>query len=182
MKDIWKKTIMVVLVVVLNYVGIHVAMFLKIPFFLDTWATSLGVMTGGLAVGLIGGVLYNLLMTTVWGPGAWVWAFANVWVALSVYYLFRKGYIDIKNPGKLFLASLLVGITEAIVIIVILFSAWGGMETYEGVLPTYDALLESTGNPHIAAMGEKFITTPVDQIVSIFMAAIIFSAIPKRYR
>ena len=79
---------MIIVVAILNFIGVKVAIFLKIPFFLDTWATSLGVMAGGLWVGLIGGVLYNLVMITVWGPNAWVWAFVNIWVALAVYFLF----------------------------------------------------------------------------------------------
>jgi len=169
------------IIALLNYVAVQVAIFLKIPFFLDTWATTLGVMAGGLAVGLAGGVLYNLVMMTVWGADAWVWAFANIWVALSVFFLYKKGWIDIRKPGKLFISALLVGLTESIVVIIILFSAWGGMETYEGVLPTYDAILDATGSRTFAAIGEKFVTIPIDQMVSIFIAAIIFSSLPKRF-
>jgi len=169
-------------VVFINYLSVRFAQFLNIPFFFDTWGTSLGVLVGGLAVGLVGGVLYNLLMMTVWGSGAWVWAFVNIWVALIVYMLMKKGWIDIRFPGKLFLSGLIVGLTSAVVIIIILFTAWGGVETYEGVLPTYNALVEITGSKTIAAVGEKFITAPFDQIVSLFLAAIVYSAIPKKYK
>jgi len=169
-------------VVIINYLSVQVALFLNIPFFFDTWGTSLGVLLGGLAVGLVGGVIYNLLMMTAWGSGAWVWAFANIWVALIVYFLMRRGWIDIRYPGKLFLSGLIVGVTTAVVIIIILFTAWGGVETYEGVLPTYNALLEMTGSKTVAAVGEKFITTPFDQIVSLFIAAIVYTSIPKKYR
>jgi len=186
-KSFWESTtgkrilllLWVPVVALLNYLGVKIAILLNIPFFLDTWATSLGVMVGGLAVGLAGGVLYNLLMMGVWGPTAWVWAFANIWVAIIVYILWKKGWINIKKPGKLFVSSLLVGLTETLVVIIILFSAWGGVETYEGVLPTYDAILDGTGNKVFAAISEKFITIPVDQIVSLFLAAIVVSSIPK---
>lgn len=176
--------IMIPVVALLNYLAVQVAIFLKIPFFLDTWATSFGVMAFGLPVGLAGGVLYNLYMGFfVWteNPLGWIWAFANIWVALSVFFLFKIGWINIKKPGKLLLSGLIVGLSETIVILIILFTAWGGVETYEGVLPTYDALLDATGSKTIAAVGEKFITTPVDQIVSLFMAAIIFSALPRKF-
>jgi len=57
----------------------------------------------------------------------------------------------------------------------------GGVETYEGVLPTHNAIFEATGNKMLAIMGEKFITIPIDQIVAIFIAAIVITTIPKKY-
>jgi len=178
----WNIAIMIAAVVLLNYISVHVATFLNIPFFLDTWGTSLGVMAGGLFVGLAGGILYNLLMAfTVWGPDQWVWMFVNIWVAIAAFYFFKKGWIDISKPGKLILAGLLIGITEAVVILIILFGFLGGIEIYEGVLPTYEALLKTTDSKFIAAAGEKLITSTADQIVSLFMAAIVFSTLPKKY-
>ena len=173
--------IMIAAIVLLNYLSVQIASFLNIPFFLDTWATMLGVMAGGLVVGIIGGILYNILMMTAWGAGAWVWAFSSIWIAIMTYILWKKGWIDISRPGKLVLAGLIIGLTDAVVVIIILFTAWGGVETYEGSLLTYDALMDATGNKVIAAMGEKFITEPVDRIVSLFIAAIVFSALPKKY-
>ena len=178
------RLIMVLAIALLNYIAVNIAIFLNIPFFLDTWATSLGVMAGGLRVGLAGGILYNLYMGFfVWteNPNGWVWAFANIWVALAVSFLWKKGWVDIKMPGRLLASGLVLGLTSAVVIITILFTAWGGIETVEGVLPTYEALLDATGSKTIAAIGEKFITTPADQIVSIFMAAIVFSSIPNKF-
>jgi hypothetical protein len=81
----------------------------------------------------------------------------------------------------LLISGLILGIVTAVVIVIILFSAWGGVETYEGVLPTYQALFDTTGNKVLSAIVEKFITTPIDQIVSIFIAAIVFSAMPKKF-
>lgn len=175
--------VMIPVIALLNYIGVKVAIFLKIPFFLDTWATSLGVMAFGLPVGLAGGVLYNLYMGFfIWteNPYGWIWALVNIWVALSVYSLFKLGWINIKKPGKLLVSAIVVGLSSAVVIVMILFTFWGGVETYEGVLPTYDALLEATGSKTVAAIGEKFITTPIDQIVSIFLAAIIYSSLPRK--
>ncbi len=174
--------LMIPIVAILNFVAVKVAIFLKIPFFLDTWGTSLGVMAGGLSVGLVGGILYNLYMGFfVWteNPNGWIWALVNIWVAFSVYFLFKAGWVNIRKPGKLLVSSIIVGITSSVLIVAILFAFWGGVETYEGVLPTYDALLEATGSKTVAAVGEKFITTPADQIVSLFLAAIVFSALPK---
>lgn len=169
-------------IAILNYIAVQAAIFLKIPFFLDTWGTSLGVMSAGLGAGLAGGVLYNLYMGFfIWTENAhgWVWAFVNIWVAISTYALFKAGWVTIRKPGRLLLSAIFVGVTSAVVILIILFTVWGGVETYEGVLPTYQALLDATGSKTIAAVGEKFITTPVDQIVSLFIAAIVYSALPR---
>ena len=177
------KWLWIPIVAILNFIAVQIAIFLKIPFFLDTWGTSLGVMAGGLWPGLLGGALYNLYMGIfVWTevPNGWIWAIVNIWVALSVFYLFKKGWVDIKKPGKLLLSAIAVGFTSSIIILIILFTVWGGVETYEGVLPTYDALLSATGSKTIAAIGEKFITTPIDQIVSMFIAAIVFSTWSKK--
>jgi len=180
---IWTIAIWIAAIVLLNYISVNVATVLKIPFFLDTWGTSLGVMAAGLGVGMIGGVLYNLLTAfTLWGANQWVWAFVNIWVALAAFYFWRKGWIDIRKPGKLVLTGFIIGITEAVVILIILFGALGGIETYEGVLPTYEALLESSGNKLVAASGEKFITSVADQIVSLFIASIVYSSLPKKYK
>ena len=188
-KSFWETTsgkrvlflLMIPLVVLLNYFAVKTAIFMKIPFFLDTWATALGVMVGGLAVGLVGGILYNLIMMTEWGASAWVWAFANISVALLVYTFWKLGWVNIRKPGKLLVSALIIGLIETVVVIVILFTAWGGVETYEGVLPTYTTLLDATGSKVIAAIGEKFITIPVDQIVSLFLAAIVASSISKKF-
>ncbi|MBT7296400.1 hypothetical protein HN836_01970 [Candidatus Woesearchaeota archaeon] len=187
--DYWKSVtgkriiffLLIFFVVIINFCSVKIAEFLQIPFFFDTWGTTLGVLTGGLAVGLVGGIIYNLIMMSVWGSSAWVWAFANIWVAIIVTILNRKGWISIKYPGKLFMSGIIVGLTTAVVIIIILFTAWGGVETYVGVLPTYDALLDVTGSKTVAAVGEKFITTPFDQIVSLFLAAIIYSTLPSKF-
>ncbi len=174
---------MIIAVILLNYITGLFTNYMKIPFFLDTWGTSLGVMAGGLGIGVIGGVLYNLVMAfTVWGPAHWVWAFVNIWVALATYFFWKREWINIKRPGKLLLAGLIIGLTEAVVVIMILFSAFGGVDVYEGTIPTYDALLESTGSKTIAAIGEKLITIPIDQIIALFIAAIVFSTLPEKYK
>jgi len=182
-----EKTLLMILmvgcVIAINYISIQVASYLKIPFFLDTWGTSVGVMAGGFWIGALGGIIYNLIMAkTAWGMEHWVWAFANVAVALVTYYLFKINWIDIKKPGKLLLTGLILGIVVATISSVITFTVFGGVDdAYEGIIPTYDALLESTGSRTVAAIGEKFITIPVDQIVAIFIAAIVFSQLPKKY-
>src|SRR5262249_12556919 len=69
-------------VVLCNCPTALVASGLSLPFWLDSWATSLAAIEGNLAIAAIGGVLYNLAMAlTVWGIGAWVWASSSLTVA-----------------------------------------------------------------------------------------------------
>jgi hypothetical protein len=169
-------------VIILNYISVQVMRFLNLPFFLDTWGTSVGVMAAGLPAGIAGGVIYNLIMAfTVWGSAHWVWIFVNILVAIMTFLFWRKGWIDIKKPGKVFLTGLIIGLVETVLVIAILFAQFGGVDTYEGTIPTYDALLESTGSKVVAAISEKLITIPVDQIVAMFLTAIVFSVIPKKF-
>jgi len=68
------------------------------PLFLDTWGTSLVVMTGGFAIGACGGVIYNLIMAyTFWGIPSVLWAANSVLVAAATYFFWKRGWVDLKK-------------------------------------------------------------------------------------
>lgn len=183
MSNNWKRfAVMVPIIVALNYISVQVAIFLNIPFFLDTWATSAGVMIGGVWVGLAGGVLYNIVMAASVWQGQYAWALVSAWVAVAVYLLFRRGWIDISRPGKLLGSGLLVGASTAALALAIQFVFFGGVDIYQPILPTFNALLEASGSKVLSAVVEKFITIPVDQIVSLFIAAIVYTSVSKRFK
>jgi hypothetical protein len=173
---------MVPIIVALNYISVKVATFLNIPFFLDTWATSAGVMLGGVWVGLAGGVLYNFVMASSVWQGQYAWALVSAWVVVAVSFLFRKGWIDISRPGKLLGSGIMVGASTAALALGVQFMFYGGVDIYQPILPTFNALLEASGNKVLSAVAEKFITIPVDQIVSLFLAAIVYTSVSKRVK
>ena len=88
---------------------------LHLPFFFDSWATSGGVLVGGLGAGVAGGILYNLIMAaTTWGSGAWVWAASSVLVAWSTWIFHRANWVDIERPFHLMGAGALTGLANAL--------------------------------------------------------------------
>ena len=169
-------------VALLNYVTGVISNFLSIPFFLDTWATSLGVLVGGLWIGMVGGVLYNLVMAaTVWGIDSWVWAFANIWIAIATFYFWKKDYINIQKPGKVLQAGIIIGLTSAIVTFLIAMIFFDGLPTYEGTKASFDAFLAATGSVPAASFLQHLITELGDKTASVFIAAIVFSSVPKKW-
>ncbi|MFC1768310.1 hypothetical protein ACFLZX_00975 [Nanoarchaeota archaeon] len=173
---------MIPIVVLLNYLTGVLSTYLGIPFFLDTWATSLGVMVAGLGVGLAGGVIYNIVMAlTVWGFPAWIWAFSNIWIAIITFILWKRNLIDIRRPGVVLLCGIIIGLTNSVVTIIIKFFAFGGLPTYAGTEPTYAAFLALTGSTIFATIGEHVTTELADKTVSIFIAAIVLSSLPKKF-
>jgi len=181
-----KKTVFflaIPLIAICNYVTGVIANYMAIPFFLDTWATSLGAMAFGLPVGIAGGVLYNFFMAgTVWGWDAWVWTFSSIWVAFISYVLYRTGWIDIQKPFRLITAGFLIGFSNAFVATAISLIAFGGLPTYAGTEPTYRFFFAITQSRVLATFGENLLSELADKTVAIFIAAVVLAHIPKRYR
>jgi hypothetical protein len=99
-----------VAVAILDYLTARVADALGIPFYLDTWATSVGVLAGGLVPGIFGGVIYCVLMVaTVWGPLGLVWTISSGSVALLTWAFARRGWVDVERPLGLLGAGIVTG-------------------------------------------------------------------------
>jgi hypothetical protein len=97
-------------VAILDYVSARAADALGIPFYLDTWATSIGVLAGGLVPGIVGGVLYCVAMVaTVWGRRGLVWTISSASVALLTWTFARRGWVDVERPIGLLSAGIVTG-------------------------------------------------------------------------
>lgn len=173
----------ILMIVLLNYVTSVITDVLKIPFFLDTWATMLGVMTAGLAAGVAGGFLYNIVMAfTQWGLEAWIWSLSSIWVAVISLLLWKKGWINLGNPVKIVGAGIIIAITNSILTIMISYFAFGNLPTYAGTEPTYQAFYALTKSAFLASIGEHTITELADKTVSVFMAGFFLEHLPKECR
>jgi hypothetical protein len=99
-----------VAVATLDYLSARAADALGIPFYLDTWATSVGVLAGGLVPGIVGSVLYCVAMvTTVWGPLGLVWTLSSASVALLTWAFARRGWVDVERPLGLLSTGIVTG-------------------------------------------------------------------------
>jgi hypothetical protein len=169
-----------------DYAASFITNSLKIPFFLDSWATSAGVMFGGPLVGIVGGVGYNLLIAaTLWGWPSWVWAWCSAAVALLTWLFWKRGWIDLESPLQLALAGITTGVVNSIL-------AFGILTLFQtpdvpvlanaGLLSK--PILDFTQQPLLAIYLENLVIEIMDKSVSLFMAALAVFAyrelFPKR--
>jgi len=144
---------------------------LHLPFFLDSWATSAGVIAGGLAVGIGGGVLFNALMAaTVWGAGSWVWAASSVLVAYTTWLFQRARWIDIERPFRLVTAGVLTGLVNACLATAILYLVVG-LPDDPDTRAFRDALRTALGDVPGSLLLQEMVIEIADKTISLISAA-----------
>ena len=85
----------------------------RFPLFMDTWGTSLIVMTGGFWIGACAGVIYNLIMAyTFWGIPSVLWAANSILVAGMTWFFWKRGWVDLKKPYMLGAAGIITGLVN----------------------------------------------------------------------
>ena len=168
-----KPWIIVLVAVMLDYASSVMMVSLSLPFFLDSWGTSLAVLIGGLPVGIAAGIAYSLLMAfTVWGVTSWVWLFSSVLVACATWYFWKNKYVNLQNPGRLLAAGAATGGLNAVLSWVIIAAA--KLTPYKGTLPIYDLVYGYTSNPPLASLIEQLIVEIADKMICITLAAVFY--------
>lgn len=153
---------------------------LRMPFFLDTWATSAGVMVGGLGAGAAGGVLYNLLMAaTVWGARAWVWCASSVLVACITFLFWRVDWIDIEHPFRLIAVGVLTGLANACLATAILCLVVGVPDD-PNAGAFGDALRATIGHSSASVLVQEIVIEVGDKTISIIGAAALVVLVTER--
>ncbi len=166
-----KPWILVLAAVMLNYATSILMVSLNLPFFLDSWGTSLAVLMGGLSAGIAAGIAYNLLMAfTVWGVSSWVWIFSSIWVAVCTWHFWKNKWIDLHKPVKLLSASTATGTGSAILAVIIISLA--RLPPYQGTLPVYELVYDYTGNSQMASLLEQLLVEITDKMICLTLAAI----------
>jgi len=151
---------------------------MQMPLFLDTWATSAGVMVGGLWLGLLGGMLYNLLMAGLfWGYSSWVWGFNTALVALLTRYFWKRGLIDINRPFALIACGLATAFANTFLGILVVNIS--GLPRNQSTLEIHNLIFSKTGNQLAADFGQQFLMESIDKIVSLAIAMIVAFAISE---
>jgi hypothetical protein len=157
--------------VVLNLATSIVMVELGLPLFMDTWGTSLAVMTGGFLVGACAGVLYNLIMAaTVWTPVYAVFAANSLLVAAMTWVFWSRGWIDIRRLHLLVAAGMATGLANAALVIII--TALFSFPPYEGTQAVHRFFLEATGNPALASAVATAVLEVTDKTLSLALAAV----------
>jgi len=176
------QVVLVPVIAALNYVTGVIINLLKLPLFMDTWATMFGTVVAGLWVGIAGGFLYNIIMAfTLWGLPAWVWGFINVYIAVITWVFWRLGWVNIKKPALLVLAGIIVGVTNVIPVTIINVFIFGALPTYAGTAWIYAIILNQTNDTITATIGSAIVAEIPDKLISLVLAAVVASRMPARY-
>jgi len=176
------QVVLIPVIAALNYVTGVIINLLKLPLFMDTWATMFGTVVAGLWVGIAGGFLYNIVMAfTFWGLPAWVWGFINVFIAVITWVFWRVGWITVKKPIKLVLAGIIIGVLNVIPVTLINVFVFGALPTYAGTSWIYAIILNQTGSTISAVIGSSIAAEIPDKLLSLILAAVVASRMPARY-
>ena len=176
------QIVLIPVIAALNYVTGVIVNILKLPIFLDTWATMFGSIVAGLWVGAAGGFLYNIIMAfTLWGLPAWVWGFINIYIAIITWAFWRIGWVTVKSPAKLVAAGIIIGVTNVVPVTLINWVIFGLMPTYAGTALIYAAVLGSTGSAWTASIVSSIIAEIPDKLISLVIAAVVASRMPARF-
>jgi energy-coupling factor transport system substrate-specific component len=176
------QIVLIPVIAALNYVTGVIINILKLPLFMDTWATMFGTIVAGIWVGAAGGFLYNIIMAfTLWGLPAWVWGFINIFIAFITWVLWRIGWVTVKSPLKLVLAGIIIGVLNVIPVTIINWGVFGLLPTYAGTAWIYAGVLASTGSAWTASIVSSIIAEIPDKLISLILAAVVASRMPARF-
>lgn len=176
------QIVLIPVIAALNYVTGVIINILKLPLFMDTWATMFGTVVAGVWVGAAGGFLYNIIMAfTLWGLPAWVWGFINIYIAIITWVLWRIGWVSVKSPAKLVAAGIIVGVTNVVPVTLISWGVFGLMPTYAGTAWIYAAVLASTKDTLSASVVSSIASEIPDKLISLVLAAVVASRMPARF-
>lgn len=169
----WSRCLILVFIaVLLNFSTSIVVMNIHIPFYLDSWGTSLAVIIGTLLCGVLAGVLYNIIMAfTYWGSSYWVWMFSSILVAVLTWLFYKRGWVNLRKPLKLLAVGILTGVSNALLSIGILFLF--NLPPYQGTLVIYDFFVHQTGSIQVASFIENFLVEMTDKTIAIIIAAVV---------
>jgi hypothetical protein len=169
----WSRCLILVFIaVLLNFATSIIVMNIHIPFYLDSWGTSLAVIIGTLLCGVLAGVFYNVIMAfTYWGPSYWVWMFSSILVAVITWFFYKRGWVDLRKPIRLLMVGIITGVINALLSIGIIFIF--NLPSYEGTLVIHDFLFSQTGNMQLASFIENFLVEITDKTIAIIIAAVV---------
>lgn len=157
--------------VLMNFLASVLMIHLKLPFFLDSWGTSLAVLLGGWWQGALTAVLYNLIIAaTFWGWPSWIWMLSSLLVAGATWFFMKRDWVNLFKPLHLIGAGILIGSMNSVLAQVIMHFA--AMEPYQGTLPVFRFFLRVTSNATFAALAEKMFVEVADKTISLIVASV----------
>jgi hypothetical protein len=142
------------------------------PLFMDTWGTSLIVMTGGFWIGACAGVLYNLIMAyTFWGIPSALWAANSVLVAGATWFFWKRGWVDLIKPFMLCAAGILTGLVNTPLVLV--NAALFNLPPSDGPIAIAQFLSGIFSSPALRDIVSECLIEIADKTLSLILAAVV---------
>jgi len=182
-KVVGSVSALVVAVATLDYLSARVADALSIPFYLDTWATSAGVLAAGLVPGIVGGALYCALMAaTVWNPIGIVWTISSANVALLTWTFARRGWVDVERPVGLLSAGIITGALNTLLAALLEPIVYGTRNPFDKSMLFRELFQRSLGSWGGVLHLDDLLVEITDKTASIIVAAAIAALLAKPLR
>ena len=162
--------------VLINFLGAQLALWLKLPLFLDTIGTVLSAALGGFLPGIAVGFVTNLINSFADASSAYYGAL-NVLIAVAAVLLYRRGSFN-KLP-RLWLPVIVFALIGGALSSVI---AWllSGMNIGDGISAGLATRMYENGvDPFIAQLVSGFAIDVVDKIIVCMVVFILLKVLPK---
>jgi energy-coupling factor transport system substrate-specific component len=162
----------------LNAAGDFIANTLKLPLFLDNIGTILlAILVGPWAAALTGG-LSNIVSGMIGNPIQMAFVMSPIAMGLVAGFLARRGLF--KNPKKVIIAGVLIGLTSVVFSVPVVVIVFGGV-TSAG-MSVITSLFVASGFPiAVSALLSQLIVDIVDKTIMAYAAYLIAEAVPQRY-
>jgi hypothetical protein len=169
-------------IAVLDYASARAADALGVPFYLDTWATSLGVLVGGVVPGIVGGALYCAVMAaTVWGPTGLVWTLSSASVALLTGFAARRGWVDIERPLGLLGTGITTGALNTVLAALLERIVYGTGNPFDKSVPFRQLFEGAFGSSYIVLHLDDLLVEIADKTASLIVAAAVAALLAERF-
>lgn len=179
------QIVLIPVIAALNYVTGSVVTLLRIPLWLDTWATTYGVLIAPIWVGILGGCLYNIIMgLTLWGIPSIIWMYTQILLGLMTWWFYRIGRLSLKKPATLVAIGLLMGAVNQALGVPTIYLVYGGLPAPAGggvwmkdII--FAAILSSTGIRALALFLCNLPQELVDKTIALIISVAILARTPK---
>lgn len=180
MRAVWLQTLTLIPVgVAIDFVGKTVAQIAGLPIFLDTIGTVLVAIIAGPWAGAITGLLGNSVYALVIRPTALPFGLVNMLSGLVAGYLYRKGMF--RTLWRLIASGFIIAAVNTVAAVPIIVFVFGGATGSGADLITTFFL--AAGHKLLSAvLSSQAILSPVDKIITVFVAWAIALRLPSRWR
>lgn len=178
MKFDTRTLVLMAIAIVINIVVGQIAVWVKLPLYVDAVGTVLVAILAGPLAGAVTGVLTNVIWGLVSDPTAMAFFPVSLVIGLVAGYLAKIGWF--RNIGMTVVSGIVIGIISTLVAIPIIVYMFGGVTGAGTDFAT--TFLVSVGQELLKSVAIANLTTNLaDRILTCVIAWVIASRMPNRF-